>query len=236
MIGLLRWLLVAALAAFVFAVVFVPRRAHLPLDPDEPIAANGSAVAGNARTIYDTNPLLGAFGQPPRPDPDDPKEFQWLIENDRWNNDPARDQMARLVGPLDASRCQDVARKQLIAAVRRYYGTRGREKYSFSLRGPRAEAAMDREWSTPADRRIDAFVRRAIQSGFLHKNEVPANVYPEFATLFADTSEIGAACPPLKADDSLAGLIAVHPRSPGPEASYAMPPEEMLPFAPPTGP
>jgi len=32
-------------------------------------------IAGRAQTIYDTNHLLGAFGQV-RPDPDDPKEFR----------------------------------------------------------------------------------------------------------------------------------------------------------------
>ena len=31
---------------------------------------------------------------------------------------------------------------------------------------------MDREWSTPADRQIDEFVRRTLLSGFVHKNEV----------------------------------------------------------------
>ena len=79
-----------------------------------------------------------------------------------------------------------------------YYGTRGREKHGFSLRGPRAKAAIEQEWSTPLDRQIDEFVRQAVQSGFLHKDEVPANVYPEFAKVFADTKEIGAGCPPLK--------------------------------------
>ncbi len=196
----LRTLLVAVLAAIVFAVAFAPRTAHRALDPDEPIAADGSMIAGRAQTIYDTNPLLGACGRPPRPDPDDPKDFEWRIENDRWTNDHAREQMAQLVGPLDASRCGDVARRRLIEAVHNYYRTRGGEIHSFSLRGPRAEAAMEKEWSTPLDRRIDEFVRQAVQSGFLHKDEVPANVYPEFAKVFADTKEIGTACPPLKID------------------------------------
>lgn len=157
-------------------------------------------IAGKARTIYDTNPLLGAFGEHPRPDPDDPKEFGWLIENDRWFAGRDRDTIAKLIGPFDAARCADVARKELIAAVRTYYGTRGREKHSFSLRGPRAKAAIEQEWSTPVDQRIDEFVRRAVQSGFLHKNEIPANVYPDFARVFANTLEVGAACPPLKVE------------------------------------
>jgi hypothetical protein len=200
MIRVARALLAIALAAIIFEIIFFPRAVHRPLDPDEPIAADGSMIAGKARTIYDTDPLLGAFGEPPRPDPDDPKDFQWMIDNERPMNDRARDRMKQLLGPLDASRCEDVSRRKLIEAVHVYYRTRGGEMHSFALRGPHAKAAMQQEWSTPLDREIDAFVRRALQSGFLHKNEVPANAYPEFATVFADTKEIGAACPPLKAD------------------------------------
>jgi hypothetical protein len=198
MIGVLRAILIVVLAAILFEVAFAPRAAHRALDPDEPIAADGSMIAGRAQTIYDTNPLLGAFGQPPRSDPDDPKDFEWRIENDRWTNDHARDQMAQFIGPLDASRCEDVARRRLIEAVHIYYRTRGSEIHSFSLRGPRARAAMEKVWSTPLDRKIDEFVRQAIQSGFLHKDEAPENVYPEFAKVFAGTKEIGDECPPLK--------------------------------------
>jgi hypothetical protein len=198
MAGMVRALLVMVLTAIIFEIIFFPRAAHRPLDPDEPIAADGSMIAGKARTIYDTNPLLGAFGEPPRPDPDDPKDFQWMIEIYRPMNDRARDQMAQLLGPLDASRCEDASRRKLIEAVHGYYRTRGGEMYSFTLRGPHARAAMEKEWSTPLDREIETFVRRALQSGFLHKNEVPANVYPEFAKIFADTQEIGSTCPPLK--------------------------------------
>ncbi len=61
--GALRAMLVAVLAAIVFEVAFAPRGAHRAHDPDEPIAADGSMLAGKARTIYDTNPLLGAFGE-----------------------------------------------------------------------------------------------------------------------------------------------------------------------------
>jgi hypothetical protein len=121
-------------------------------------------------------------------------------------HDRVRDQMAQLFGALDESRCEDAARRKLIDAVQVYYRMRGRAMDSFTLRGPHAKAAMDAEWSTLLDRRIDDFVRRALLSGVLHKNEVPANLYPEFARIFADTKENGAACPPLKhirGDDKL---------------------------------
>lgn len=199
MIRALRVMLVAVLAAVVFAVAFTPRDTHRPLDPDQPIAADGSMRAGRALTIYDTNPLLGAFGQV-RPDPDDPGDFQPRIDDQRRMNEQDRLQMKALIGPLDWSRCQDTARTLLISTVRTYYGMRGRQMHSFSLRGPRAKAAIETEWSTPLDRQIDDFVRHAVQYGILHKNEVPASVYPEFAGVFADTRELGDGCPPLKSD------------------------------------
>ncbi len=199
MIAALRMMLVAVLAAIAFEVIFVPRTRHRALDPDEPIAADGSMIAGKAATIYDTNPLLGAVDEK-REDPDDPKSFQWRIENDRWTNDHARDAMVQVVGPIDGSLCAPAAHTRVMTALRNYYDARGREKYSFALRGPRAKAAMEQEWSTPADRRIDEFVRQALLSGFLHKDEVLRHYLPEFKSTFANTQEIGAACPPTKTD------------------------------------
>jgi hypothetical protein len=200
MIAALRMMLLAILAAIAFEVIFLPRAEHRPLDPDEPIAADGSMTAGRARTIYDTNPILRAAAEAPRPDPDDPEDFTWRIENDRWTNDHARDAMTEVVGPVDGSLCAPAAHTRLMTALHNYYDARGREKHSFSLRGPRAKAAMEKEWSTPDDRRIDEFVRRALLSGFLHKNEVLAHYLPEFEKTFADTQEIGTGCPPTKTD------------------------------------
>jgi len=193
----LRVILALVLAAIAFEIVVVPRAAHRALDPDEPIAADGSMIAGRAQTIYDTNPLFGAFGWP-RQDSDDPDDFEPRIEDDRMMNEQDRVLIKNLIGPLDWSRCEDTAREQLISAARTYYGTRGREKNSFSMRGPRAKAAIEAEWSTPLDRQIDDFVRHAVQYGILHKDEVPANVYPEFAKVLDNTRELGAGCPPLK--------------------------------------
>jgi hypothetical protein len=201
MIGVLRGLLIIVLAAIAFEIVFLPLDKHRALDPDEPIAADGSMIAGRARTIYDTNPILRAAGQEARLDPDDPASFEAAIKHNRpWAEGERAYVKKTLFGPLDWSRCEGPRRQMLIAAVHSYYGTRGREKDSSSLRSPRAKAAIEEEWSTPLDRQIDDFVRHAVQYGILHKNEVPANVYPEFARTFADTEELGAGCAPLKTD------------------------------------
>jgi hypothetical protein len=199
MIAALRMMLLTILAAIAFEVIFLPGAKHRALDPDEPIAADGSMTAGRARTIYNTSPLLGAFGEK-REDPDDPTSFQWLIENDRWTGDHARDAMVEVIGPVDGALCAPAAHTRLMTALHNYYDTRGREKHSFSLRGPHATAAIVQEWSTPADRRIDEFVRQALLSGFLHKNEVLSHYLPEFEKTFANTQEVGAGCPPTKTD------------------------------------
>jgi len=199
MIGLLRAAFVVVLAAIAVEILVVPRAAHRALDPDEPIAADGSMIAGRAQTIYDTNPLLGAFGES-RPDPDDPRDFEQRIAIEKWGTDHARDAMLQQIGPVDGSLCRPAVHARLMTALHGYYDTRGRQKHSFSLRGPRATAAIEREWSTPADRRIDAFVRQALLSGFVHKNEVLEHYLPEFEKTFADTEEVGAGCPPTKTD------------------------------------
>jgi hypothetical protein len=206
---------VAVLAATALAVAFEPRAKHRALDPDEPIAADGSMTAGRARTIYDTNPILRADAEAPRPDPDDPRDFEDRIEIEKWTNDHARQQMADVLGPLNTSRCESAAHSQLMAAVYRYYDIRGRDKHSFSMRGPRATAAIEKVWSTPVDLQIDEFVRQALQSGFLHKAEVLRHYLPEFTKTFAETKEIGDACPLTKtADGDPSSKIPLHPDEP----------------------
>jgi hypothetical protein len=195
-------LALSILATLVLALT--QRSARRALDPDEPIAADGSLIAGRARTVFDFEPLLGALDDPNvRPDPDDPKDFEDRIAIEKDWTDRSREPIAKLVGPLDASSCEDANRKRLIEALHTYYDARGRQKNSFALRGPRAKAAIEREWSTPLDRKIDAFVRRAVLSGFLHKREVLAHYLPEFAKVVANTSEVGVACPPLKTERRL---------------------------------
>ena len=79
-------------------------------------------------------------------------------------------------------------------AVRSYYEERGRLLAEFSHRGPRAKSAMDREYSTPADREIDDYVRHALQYGILQKSDFPARTYPDFARTFADVQQLGNGC------------------------------------------
>jgi len=182
-----------AIAAVVYAIVFAPNGRHRPLGPDDPIAADGSMIAGRARTIFDTEPALR---EPPRPDPDDPKDFEQRLKDEKRWTDHSREPIAQLVGPLDRSLCENARHKRLIASVRLYYDARGRQKHSFALRGPRAKAAIEKEWSTPLDQRIDNFVRATLVAGFLRKDDVPAAMYPEFAKVFANTDNAVGACPP----------------------------------------
>jgi hypothetical protein len=185
--------IVSVLAAVALVVVFMPRSARRALDPNEPIAAYGSMTAGRAATIYDTNPLFGAFRQP-LPGSDEPQDIEDDIKHAVWTAEHDRAPMKGLLGPLNWSRCKTMAHLQLVSAVRMYYGTRGREISRFSVRGPRATAAIEQVWSTPADRQIDDFVRHALQYGILRKGDLPGHTYPEFAKVFAGVQELGAGC------------------------------------------
>jgi hypothetical protein len=183
-----------ALAAVVFVYVFESGGTHRVLDPNDPIAADGSLIAGRAHTIFDTNPAYGAFRPPARSDSDDPADFEPAIKRDRGWAESDRALFQTLLGRLDWSLCKGSDHALLMMAVRNYYGTRGREKHNFSLRGPRATAAIEQEWSTPLDRQIDDYVRHALQYGIVHKSDFPAKAYPEFAHVFADTEEFGVGC------------------------------------------
>src|SRR5437867_265453 len=150
------------------AILLIPDREHSPLDPDEPIAADGSSAAGLARTIFDFDPFLGAFGetQPP-PDPDDPWEFRARFELESEWVERSRDAIFRMLGPIDWSLCDPARHGQLVGALRTYYGARGRQKASFTLRGPRATAFVEQMWSTPFDQQVDRFACQLVESGFL---------------------------------------------------------------------
>ena len=185
---------VIALAAVAFVYVFEPGGTHRVLDPNDPIAADGSLIAGRAQTIFDTNPAYGAFRPPARSDSDDPADFEPAIKRDRGWAESDRALFKPLLGRLDWSLCKGGDHALLMMAVRNYYGTRGREKHNFSLRGPRATAAIEQEWSTPLDRQIDNYVRHALQYGIVHKSDFPAKANPEFAHVFADTEEFGVGC------------------------------------------
>lgn len=186
-------LIVSVLAAVALAVVFTPRSARRVLDPNEPIAADGSMIAGRAATIYDTNGLFGAFRQP-LPGSDDPQDVEADIAHAKWSAEHDRAPIKNLLGPLNWSRCKTSKRRLLVSAVHTYYGTRGRELSHFSVRGPHAKAAIEQVWSTPADRQIEDFVRHALQYGILHKDDFPGNTYPEFARIFAEVQELGTGC------------------------------------------
>ena len=183
----------AALIAAALICIFTPRIKHRLLDPNDPIAADGSLIAGRAHTIFDTA-AYGALKPQPRADSDDPADFEPIIKLDRGWAVTDRAEFKPLLGRLDASLCKGSDHQRLMRAVHNYYGTRGREKHNFSVRGPRATAAIEAEWSTPADREIDDYVRHALQYGLIHKADFPARTFPEFVKTFADAEEFGVGC------------------------------------------
>src|SRR5260370_19746945 len=117
-----------AVAAVAFVYVFDPGGTHRVLDPNDPIAADGSLVAGRAHTIFDTNPAYGAFRPPVRSDSDDPADFEPSIKRDRGCAESDRALFKTLLGRLDWSLCKGGDHALLIMAGRHYYGTRRRPK------------------------------------------------------------------------------------------------------------
>jgi hypothetical protein len=180
------------------AMALRPGGRHFPLDPDEPIAADGSATAGQTRTIFDTEPLLGAFGEPPRPDLNAPAELKARLENQQGWMDHARDAIGPWLYRSDWRRCEEAARIDLIEAVRLYYDTRGRQKASFALSGPPAQAFIEQAWATQLDRDIDAMVRHFAASGFLDTSFLPGRSYSELAKVIDHLERVGVECPPLR--------------------------------------
>jgi len=99
---------------------------------------------------------------------------------------------------LDWSLCAGTDHLLLMGAVRSYYGTRGRTKQLFSLRGPRATAAIEQEWSTPLDRQIDDYVGHALSYGILHKRDFPERTYPDSSRCLLTSRSLAAAASPMK--------------------------------------
>jgi hypothetical protein len=213
MIAAARTAGVAALAAVVLVYTFAPDGKRRVLDPNDPIAADGSMIAGRATTIYDTEP---AYRTPvdPHPTSDDPADFEPLIKRDRAWAESDRALFKRLLKQrLDWSLCKGTDRLLLMAAVRSYYSNRGRAKQLFSLRGPRAAAAIEQEWSTPLDREIDDYVRHVLAYGILHRRDFAEKSYPEFAKTFANVEELGGGCS--SADEAKRNPAPPSPPRPG---------------------
>lgn len=182
---------VAALAAVFVAYAFASDPNRSNPGPQDPIAADGSLIAGRGRTLADSTP--GALA-PQHLNSDEPADFAPLLEKERPFAERERALFRPLLGRLEWSLCKDADHLTLVRAVRSYYQERGRQIKQFSFRGPRAKAAVEAEWSTGSDREIDDYVRHALQYGILHMSEVSANLAPEFTSAFAATAPLGSGC------------------------------------------
>jgi hypothetical protein len=190
---LARNLLVPALV-LVLAMLLIPSERRPPLDPDEPLAADGSLAAGRARTIFQFDPLLGAFDEPRPADPDNPHDFEEYFEIESHWVDGSRDGIVDLIEPVGPALCAPDKRKRLIAAIATYYDTRSRQKASFRIRGPRASQFIEQAWSTATDRRIESFVQQLVTKGFLQVRELSPQAYPDLLALVGHVSMPETAC------------------------------------------
>jgi hypothetical protein len=180
--------------ALVLAMVLIPFERQIPLDPDQPLAADGSLVAGRARTIFQFDALLGAFDEPRPVNPDDPHDFEEYFEIQSTSVGQSRDGVVDLIEPIGLGLCAPDRRKRLIAAIGTYYDTRSRQKASFRVRGPRASRFIEQAWSTTTDHRIESFVQQLIRRGFLQMWEISPQAYPDLVDLVGPASAPAAAC------------------------------------------
>jgi hypothetical protein len=191
-------LLIALLVAV--GVLVAPLRRHLPLDPDEPLAQDGSLAAGRARTIVDVEPALGAFDEPkPPPDPDESGAIQETFEIQADWTGRRREEVVAFLAATDGAFCDERHRQDLITAMKGYYAVRARQRFSFSQRGPRAKSFIEAAWSTPVDRRIDRFARLLVISGTITSRDIREDAYPEFAKAVADIVVTGDGCASMRA-------------------------------------
>ena len=180
-------------AALIVALIPVGR--HDPLDPDEPLALDGSMAAGRARTIFQFERVLGAFDEPkPPPDPDDPQNFRPYLDIQRFWMDNRREAVRGFFFAVPDSLCEMPTSSLLMAAIHGYYQGRGAQKASFVRRGPNASAFIEETWATDVDREIDAFVRNLLMAGYLPESDVRRRNYPELAKVVAGAKQAGAAC------------------------------------------
>lgn len=191
-------LLIALLLAVAMSVA--PLRRHLPLDPDEPLAQDGSLAAGRARTIFDFEPALGAFDEPQPPrDPDESSAIQETFEIQADWTGQQREKVVAFLAATDGAFCDEPHRQDVITAIKNYYAVRARQKFSFSQRGPRAKSFIEAAWSTPVDRQIDRFARLLMISGTITSLDIRKEAYPEFAKAVADIVVTGDGCASMRA-------------------------------------
>jgi hypothetical protein len=195
-----RALLLVIALLIVLGATLSPFGRHVPLDPDEPIAQDHSLSAGRARTIFDFEPALGAFGEPKRPDPDSPSEIQERFEIEQDWIRRRRDTIAAFLYALDGAFCEESYRQGLISALKGYYDARLRQKHGFSVRGPHAKAFIEAAWSTSLDRRIDSLARRLVISGTIKPRDMPAESVPEFANVVSGVTVTGDGCASFRAE------------------------------------
>src|SRR5258708_12376723 len=100
--------------ALVLAMALITFEQQAPLDPDQPLAADGSLVARRARTIFQFDPLLGAFDEVRPADPDGFEEYFALESN--WV-DRSRDAIVDLIAPIAPAPFARHQRNRLIAPL-----------------------------------------------------------------------------------------------------------------------
>jgi hypothetical protein len=151
-------------SSVVLAALVFTGQSRRALDPREPIAADGSLTAGRALTLADQEPPKAPV------DLDDPTTFERVFS--RSSIGRSRDAVLEFIELPASAICEPDRRQQLIAAIRLYKADRKYLSTEFHFRGPRASKFIDQAWTSEKDLRIEGYMARLVQQGYLRASEV----------------------------------------------------------------
>ena len=115
-----------------------------------------------------------------------------LSENDRIIRDASRTAALQALRSPSPALCDSPAHTQLAGMVSAYYASRAATMRVNAIQSPEAQAAAEREWSTPIDRQIDGLVREFYTEGYLRPSDLTRS--PVVDKVLAGITWSGRAC------------------------------------------
>lgn len=151
-------------SSLVLAALVFTGQSRRTLDPRDPIAVDGSLTAGRALTLADQ--------EPPKPaaDLDDPSTFEKRFSNSSVER--SRDAVLQFAELPISTICEPDRRGQLISAIKTYKSDKNYLSAEFHFRGPRATKFIDQAWTSENDLKIEEYMARLVQQGYLRASEI----------------------------------------------------------------
>jgi hypothetical protein len=182
----------AGAAGFILALL--PIGGHQPLDPDEPLAADGSMADARARSSSSTACSAPSMNRSRRLIPTIRRIFAptSTFKNHGWTIAGKQSVASFLPSPNSSVRGQRTMLWSRPSIIITKDGAP--KKAGFVRRGPNASAFIEEVWATDLDREIDAFARNLLIAGYLPESDLRRRNYPELAKVVTGVKKAGAAC------------------------------------------